>query len=848
MNNRFLDDKGHTDLLPDFVRRRYGLPLIWLIAGFLATIAIIFIVTLLLAPQAMLGICGTASVLLLGLMAFAALYVHNSRDIIMATEFQNALFAAALRVNTEFCLILKQDGTVVYSDLQNNDMFSSLIKQGLRGLDVLLTHGSLTRKDKESLLQALSEGSTVKIPFIYQREENKKERVSLLVEPITHESTENVELSVSSIKRPEGYIVIRAMRQTMDGSQAGALLESMPIGVFILNEHHIFTYLNKTLLQWAGYSRGDSMLASLPFDKLIALPDGPNTVFPYRGKAMLLNREGQKEVEVSIISTAGDGLQEYYGTVLPSLPAVGKPVVLSGNIGDAWELFIEHSPIAVAHLDEAGNVLKSNKALRHITGHNAVAGTAWNLLDAIADDKEEVKRLFTRITSTPSHEEKPMEIRLSGQQGATAALYLWRMENMDGTSSGVLVHLIDTTEQKNLELRFVHSQKMQAVGQLAGGIAHDFNNLLTALMGFSDLLLLRHPAGDPSFADIMQIKQNANRAANLVRQLLAFSRKQTLQPEVLDITDVLAELSNLIRRLIGENIELKMTHGRDLGLVKVDQGQLEQVLINLAVNARDAMANGGTLTIQTSNVRVDKKHPLSKDLVPAEDEAQEEGDYVVVEVIDTGHGIPKAMQRKIFEPFFSTKEVGSGTGLGLSTVYGIIKQTGGYVYVTSKPGESTKFSIFLKSYRADAENELKKNDDVAEKLLPAKDLTGKETILLVEDEVPVRIFSAQALTNKGYTILEADSGEAALKVVDEKGPEIDMIITDVIMPGMNGPTMVEEVAKRYPNIKVIFMSGYAEDAFLKTYGTERKFHFLPKPFTLKQLASKVKEVVEKEDG
>src|SRR5208282_4633472 len=275
-------------------------------------------------------------------------------------------------------------------------------------------------------------------------------------------------------------------------------------------------------------------------------------------------------------------------------------------------------------------------------------------------------------------------------------LFLSRIEDAEGDESvtgldsggGLILHFIDVTEQKNLEIQFAQSQKMQAVGQLAGGVAHDFNNLLTAMIGFCDLLLLRSRPGDPAFADIMQIKQNANRAANLVRQLLAFSRQQSLQPRVLDVTDVLVELSHLLRRLIGENIELDFTHGRDLGLVKVDQGQLEQVVINLAVNARDAMPNGGRLTIRTANVRRAQELRRGHELMPA-------GDYVLIEVRDTGIGIAPDILAWIFEPFFSTKEVGSGTGLGLSTVYGIVKQTDGFVFVDSNPGAGTAFEIYL---------------------------------------------------------------------------------------------------------------------------------------------------------
>ena len=511
--------------------------------------------------------------------------------------------------------------------------------------------------------------------------------------------------------------------------------------------------------------------------------------------------------------------------------------------------FIENSPIAIVGLDVDGTIVQGNKAFHTLTQQTLVSRLPLLFNDLLTPAKKaEAEGMLKKAQSgdIPA-EAQHLELTLSNgvELIVSALLSPFNPQNSGGP---LIIHLIDITEQKQLELRFAHSQKMQAVGQLAGGVAHDFNNLLTAMIGFCDLLLMRHPAGDQSFADIMQIKQNANRAANLVRQLLAFSRRQTLQPKVLDLTDVLAELSNLIRRLIGENIELKMVHGREIGHVRADQGQLEQVLINLAVNARDAMIGGGSLSIATRKTLIDRAHPLPRDLMaPAEEDSTiPNGEYVLVEVIDSGTGIPKNILPKIFEPFFSTKAVGSGTGLGLSTVYGIIKQSGGYVYVASKENEGTNFSLFFPSV-APQEAAAAVAVDMAEKSEShiSGDLTGHGTILLVEDETPVRIFAARALRNKGYTILEADCGETGIELMEKHGQEVEVIVTDVIMPGMNGPTMIDKITLQYPNVKVIFISGYAEDIFVNNYGTERSFNFLAKPFTLKQLAQKIKEVLGK---
>jgi two-component system cell cycle sensor histidine kinase/response regulator CckA len=386
-----------------------------------------------------------------------------------------------------------------------------------------------------------------------------------------------------------------------------------------------------------------------------------------------------------------------------------------------------------------------------------------------------------------------------------------------------------------VEEQLAQSQKMNAVGQLAGGVAHDFNNVLQAIIGYSDLLLANHRPTDPSFQDIMQIKQNANRAASLVRQLLAFSRRQTLRPEVLNLNDRLYDLSMLLKRLLGERVELDLSHGRDLWFVKADVNQFEQVVVNLAVNARDAMPSGGKLAIRTANIPEADAARLNVSAMPP-------ADYVVVEVSDTGTGMTAEVMDKIFEPFFTTKEVGKGTGLGLSTVFGIVKQSGGFIDVDSRVGQGTTFRIYLPRHIPEAQEapEEAKTETVKK---PAADMTGQGTILLVEDEDPVRAVNARALTARGYTVLEAASGIEAMEIITERGAPVDLVVSDVVMPEMDGPTLLGELRKLYPDLKVIFVSGYAEEAFRKNLPEGEEFNFLPKPFSLRQLVETVKQVI-----
>ena len=643
------------------------------------------------------------------------------------------------------------------------------------------------------------------------------------------------------------------------GEQArfAALLAQAPIGAFCFDAEGRFTLVNDTLAGWLGRPAAAMVSARLSLHDVMEQPpekaepwdpfgDGGKT---HAGALRLKSAEGQiLEVHLSqeVRRDRGGAVQEGAG-VLRNLAAERAVADGLGRVEGRLLGFFQEAPVGIALVDGEGKVTECNRALAALAESEASALNGAALLEMVAEeDRPAVEAALAsarQAASGPSESEEPeppIEVHLAGAGEQSAMLHVAAVgaaegeagDEPGGAAAGYVVHMLDTTERRALEMQFSQSQKMQAVGQLAGGIAHDFNNLLTAMIGFSDLLLLRHRPGDQSFADVMQIKQNANRAANLVRQLLAFSRQQTLRPRVLDVTDILAELSHLLRRLIGENIELQISHGRDLGKVKADQGQLEQVIINLAVNARDAMPEGGKLSVRTGNVEVKRAVKQRGEIMP-------EGFYSCIEVTDSGHGIDPTHIDRIFEPFFSTKEVGAGTGLGLSTVYGIVKQSGGFVFVNSETDKGTTFSIYLPHHEPSAD-ELSEGLQVKEE---SRDLSGIGTVLLVEDEDGVRAFSARALRNKGYDVLEARSGEAALEMLNEAGKPIDLLITDVVMPKVDGPTLVRQVRDQRPDLKVIFISGYAEDAFRQRLDQDTGIHFLPKPFSLKQLAGKVKEVL-----
>ncbi len=490
------------------------------------------------------------------------------------------------------------------------------------------------------------------------------------------------------------------------------------------------------------------------------------------------------------------------------------------------ELF-DDLPIALLRISKDGRIKQTNQFSRNILGIKD--GATPNLSEIVSGLSRPVPDWLDDLSQRAARGE-PKLVQVTGPK-SEVFLHV-SLISMDPRGGSDLIAVIsDATELKTLEAQFVQSQKMQAIGQLAGGIAHDFNNLLTAISGYCDLLLLRHDKGDPDYADLMQINQNANRAAALVGQLLAFSRKQTLQPNVLNVDESLADMTHLLNRLVGVKVELSLIHAENLPNVYADKRQLEQVVMNLVVNARDAMPMGGQVEISTAEVEFEDDAVIERVRIPM-------GRYVEIKVQDSGGGIEPKNLSHIFDPFFTTKDVGEGTGLGLSTVYGIVKQTGGFIFADSKTGVGTTFSVLLP---VTEHVETVVETQAATANLGARSLRGIK-VLLVEDEVAVRNFAARALAMQDIEVLEAATGEEALSLLQDKDLHIDVIVSDVVMPGQDGPTWVRAALKKRPDMKVVFVSGYAEETFSQEFGEITGAKFLPKPFTLTKLIETVDDL------
>ncbi|MCP4936359.1 MAG: response regulator [bacterium] len=632
-------------------------------------------------------------------------------------------------------------------------------------------------------------------------------------------------------------------------------LDQAPAGFFSADDKGRIDYLNATLAGWLGLDLADAVSSQLLLKDIVSGD----------GATLLAQKSLAQKIDSDKLTFDLDLIRQD-GTLLPvrllhqmvfdggcanqsrTLVLNRAPGAESGEDLRAAEVrfarFFHSAPIAIATLDKRGVVGSTNAAFARMftkSMHDESSpDTAEEGVDIISlvveENKEEVSLALDRASSGQV-KISPLNVSFSGDTEQTGRLYLSPAGSIDRETDskfgGAILYAIDTTDQKSMERQMVQGQKMQAVGQLAGGIAHDFNNVLTAIILGTDELLGSARATDPGFKDIISIKQNANRAASLVRQILAFSRRQTLRPEVLNLNDVVSNLSILLDRLLSDNVKLNMERYRDLWLVRADVIQFEQVIVNLAVNARDAMPAGGVVTIATRNIT----QRMSADL---EDQGMQVGEYVLIEVSDTGSGMTKEVSDKVFEPFFTTKGVGKGTGLGLSMVYGIVKQTGGFIYIDSTVSEGTTFRIYLPRQEEDLEEMAHRQLQEKQKDKKNKpDLTGTESILLVEDEEAVRGFSARALRKRGYEVFEAGTGVQALKVMDELEGRIDLVVTDVMMPEMDGPTMAKEMRNENPELKIIFVSGFAREILDEA----DDFIFMAKPYGLKDLAAKVKEVL-----
>jgi two-component system, cell cycle sensor histidine kinase and response regulator CckA len=793
------------------------------------------------------SVAQATGITLFGLAGFTSVAVYAVHRAQAALAARLDLLCRALDASPDPQMIVAPDGGVAYVNRAFDDLFGKTCEPPLDRIErsMAADPDSVAEFRRQRSLAAVGGRATAAVSLRAERGEAVG-RFSISVSPITG--------------RP-GYsfwnisdITARHQMETAISDERNKLIDFFdyaPIGFYSVDGSGRFCFVNRTLAEWLGSTPSELLASGARLHDFVAsLPAGetpPSDPFggrhdgTHRGEVLLKTRQGRIVHAWIGQSLIGSGIELRTRSVVCDLTP-DREWKAALRLARRFQRFFANAPVGSAFLDPSGRFEEANRALGELFGIAPQDLVGRELISLL--NEEDRDSIMVKLTAAAGGrvERDPIEISITRPREKRIVLFLSRIDDTESDGSatgldpggGVILHFIDVTDQKNLEIQFAQSQKMQAVGQLAGGVAHDFNNLLTAMIGFCDLLLLRFQPGDPSFADIMQIQQNANRAANLVRQLLAFSRQQTLQPRVLNITDVLVDLSHLLRRLIGENIELKVVHDRNLAPAKVDQGQLEQVIINLAVNARDAMPGGGTLTIRTANVRYTLAQRRGHEEMPA-------GDYIRIEVTDTGVGIPAGNLARIFDPFFSTKELGSGTGLGLSTVYGIVKQTEGFIFVDSNPGQGAVFEIYLPRYRGAGASSGPRPD--AAEPFASKDLTGCGTVLLVEDEDPVRKFGARALRNKGYEVIEADSGEAALDVIRNAVGKIDLLITDVVMPRLDGPGLVREVRNILPDIKVVFISGYAEDGFRQRLDRDSGIDFLPKPFSLKQLATKVKDVI-----
>ncbi|MGB8817678.1 MAG: ATP-binding protein [Rhizobiaceae bacterium] len=779
----------------------------------------------------------------------------------------NEMSRALLDGASDGTIVSDERGRIVYANKAYSDICGMATPETIRSLEGLLNNEPEAAEPLERLSAALGSGASgiEEFRLSHSLASNRNGMASwyrVRVRPLkladTGQQLSIWQIADISTERAEQERFFRDLQLAIDH------LDQAPAGFMSTNADGSVAYLNATLADWLGLDLGAFRPGAIAMSDLIA-GDGAAIIDSVKAEA---GTARSAVIDLDMAKRNGQALPvRFYHRVQTSkdgLTGTSRTIIINRSAGEdglseqrtaevRFTRFFNSAPMAIAALDKDGKVLRTNgpfhKLFSGLFDHDAV--DRHLALESAVHERD--RAAFRQALSSAVARQvdiSPIDSVMPNDENRYLRFYFNTNadESTEEGGEAAFVYAVETTEQRAFEAQIAQSQKMQAVGQLAGGIAHDFNNVLTAIIMSSDLLLTNHRASDPSFPDIMNIKQNANRAASLVRQLLAYSRRQTLRPQVISLMDVLADLRMLLTRLVGPDVSLKIEHGRDLWSVRADVGQFEQVIVNLVVNARDAMPGGGTVNIKTRNLEAHEVAAFGyRELV--------EGDYVLTQVSDTGTGIPAAIREKIFEPFFTTKEVGKGTGLGLSMVYGIVKQTGGFIYVDSEEGKGTTFNIFLPRHTAqagDATGTGASGQGEAAPLTEAQlakkaasaDLSGTATVLLVEDEDSVRMGGIRALQSRGYTVHEAATGVEALEVMEALEGKIDIVVSDVVMPEMDGPTLLRELRIKYGDIKFIFVSGYAEDAFAKNLPADAKFGFLPKPYSLKQLAAAVKEKLE----
>jgi two-component system cell cycle sensor histidine kinase/response regulator CckA len=785
----------------------------------------------------------------LGAIGVFSLFAVAAGILRVAAEETNPVLRSLVDGAADGIVVTDAAGRVIYANSAYRALVNAVDPNDIRPVERAFIGDPNVSEAVYRLLRAAREGRRLQEEVRLAGPRDEPARwIRLRIRPLNADGR-NLRATVWTVadvtrERERQENVFQELQQAID------YLDHAPVGFFSAEAVGEISYLNATLAAWLGYDLADVGSGGLKVTDVVTgdgaailtgVAGAPGEVKTLTYDLDLRTRDG-KTLPARLyhkIAFAADGSAGASRTVVLNR-AEGNEAGRAAEV--RFVRFFQNTPMAISTVDRFGAVVATNGLFERTFRSQLTEGHEGRTIQALVNERDRpvLAALIARGAGGES-DVPPLELPLAGKGERWARFYVTPVEKQKDDPEAAIVYALETTDQRNLERQFAQSEKMKTVGQLAGGVAHDFNNVLSAIMMATDFLLNAHKPTDPAFQDIMQIKQNANRAASLVRHLLAFSRRQTLRPQILDLGEALSDLSMLLRRVIGENVTLDVVHGRDLWPVKTDLSQLEHAIVNLAVNARDAMPKGGKLTVRTSNVTEAESRQLDYKGLPS-------GDYVLVEVADCGTGIPAEIMEQIFEPFFTTKEIGKGTGLGLSTVYGFIKQTGGYIYVDSEIGKGTTFRIYLPRYVPSASEIDAQKAEVAAPVQPAKpvDDTGQGIILLVEDEEGLRGLNARGLTSRGYNVLEASNGIEAIEILEERDGEIDLVVSDVVMPEMDGPTLYKELRKRNPDLKVIFVSGYAEEAFSKSLPEGGQFTFLAKPFTLKQLVATVKETIDGE--